>query len=295
MTGGVTTTTLRNHLAAKHPTVFSSGAGKQPHTLTIFGFGPARPCSDSCQEKITVSLAKLIVGNTLPISIMESEELIQLFEFLEPNYKVPCHVTMTRRLDSMKVKLEEQVKEELKNEAAAVSITADIWTSMANDAYFSTTASFITPEWTMKTPTLADVQLVERHTMSLISTTLNDLATKFAIDDKVLACVHDGASNMAHTSATNAWTDVGCSAHILHLSVTAALGINKVTNTALSNLVGASSRLVGHFSHSVLASQELQKKQTSMNMKPVNLIQHVKTRWNSVYMFEGLHKLRLVN
>jgi len=224
---GSTTTSLHNHLTAKHTTVFGNDTNKK-QTLDTFGFGPARPCSDSRQGNITVLLAKLIVSNTLPISIVASEELIQLLEFLEPNYKVPCRATMTKRLDTMKAKLEEQVKDELKNESAAVCITTDIHMHKQGERrlYLSMTASLITPDWIMKTLTLADVQLVERHTMSVISTTLDDLAAKWGIKNKVLFCVHDGASNMAHTSATNAWSDVSCSAHKLHLCVTAALGID---------------------------------------------------------------------
>lgn len=294
-TAGSSTTALRNHLSTKHPSVYSVGASRSP-SLGTFGFGPAKPCSESRQEKITELLARIIIANVLPISFVESEEVIQLFDYIEPNYKVPKRETMTKRLDFMKEKLASEVKKELEDSAAAVCITTDIWTSMANDAYLSLTASYITPDWVMKTPTLADAEITERHTMAVISTKLDNLADTWGIKDKVLVCVHDGASNMAQTSATNAWLDVGCSAHKLHLSVTSALGIDEVTNSALSKLVGASSRLVGHFSHSVLATNELEKKEVSMNMNPpVKLIQHVKTRWNSVYdMLNRLHKLRYV-
>lgn len=48
---------------------------------------------------------------------------------------------------------------DLKNEAAVMGLTMDIWTNMANDVYLSKTASFITLDWIMKTPTLANVLL----------------------------------------------------------------------------------------------------------------------------------------
>ena len=63
----------------------------------------------------------------------------------------------------------------------------------------------------------------------------------------------------------------------------------------ISKCVGAASRLVGHFAHSPLASGELDKRQLQMapDKQAVKLIQHVKTRWNSVYdMFERLVQLR---
>ena len=73
------------------------------------------------------------------------------------------------------------------------------------------------------------------------------------------------------------------------------MGIDKVTNTAISKCVGAASRLVGHFSHSPMACGELEKRQLQMepDKKPVKLVQYVKTRWNSVFdMFNRLVQLR---
>lgn len=77
--------------------------------------------------------------------------------------------------------------------------------------------------------------------------------------------------------------------------VSSGLGVDKVSNTAISKCVGAASRLVGHFNHSCLATTELMKRQKLMNNtdgEPKKLIQYVKTRWNSMYdMFERLTEL----
>ena len=76
------------------------------------------------------------------------------------------------------------------------------------------------------------------------------------------------------------------------------MGVDKVTNSMISKCVSAASKLVGHFSHSPLATNELEKRQQQMGImgdsgKPLHLVQHVRTRWNSVYeMFQRLVKLR---
>ena len=86
--------------------------------------------------------------------------------------------------------------------------------------------------------------------------------------------------------------------HKLHLAVTGAMGVDKVSNSTISKCVSAASRLVGHFSHSLLATTELEKRQQQMgvlgeNGQPLRLVQFVKTRWNSVHdMFQRLVKLR---
>lgn len=124
------------------------------------------------------------------------------------------------------------------------------------------------------------------------------MATKWSIDDKVSVVVHDGASNMKETGQNNNWRDVDCANHKLHLAVTGSMGIDKVSNTAISKCVAAASRLVGHFSHSPLAQMEMEARQLAMGIKgddgkALKLVQHVKTRWNSVFdMFQRLVKLR---
>ena len=100
---------------------------------------------------------------------------------------------------------------------------------------------------------------------------------------------------MRECGSGNGWTDIGCLAHKLHLSVTSAMGTDKVTNTAISKCVSAASRLVGHSSHSPMACGELEKwqLQTEPDKKPVKLVQYVKTRWNSFFdMFQRLVQLR---
>jgi len=124
------------------------------------------------------------------------------------------------------------------------------------------------------------------------------MASKWEIDDKISVVVHDGAANMKETGTANNWMDVDCANHKLHLAVTNSMGIEKVTNNPISKCVAAASHLVGHFSHSPLAELEMEAQQVSMGIKgdegkPLKLIQHVKTRWNSVYdMFQRLVKLR---
>jgi len=113
----------------------------------------------------------------------------------------------------------------------------------------------------------------------------------------VKAVIHNGASNMHETGRTNNWTDVSCSAHKLHLAVTGAIGVDKVSNLTISKCVRAANRLVGHLSHSPLATMELKKRQQQMgvireNGQPLHLVQYVKTRWNSVHdMLQRLVKL----
>ena len=189
-----------------------------------------------------------------------------------------------------------KVKEEMThNKSTKVTLTTDIWTSLTNEAYMSVTASYVDPQWRMRTLVLATVIMDECHTAEYISQCLTKTTNEWTITDQVMAVVHDGASNIKEVGQRNTWKDVGCAAHKLHLVVSAALGIDKVTNTPISKCVAACSRLVGHFSHSALATSELMKRQRAMeaDKTPRKLIQFCKKRWNSVFdMFQRLFKLR---
>jgi len=263
-------------------------------TMPITGFVKRRSCPDSRQERITEALAKVIAENMLPILIVESESVRNLLGMLEPGYKVPCRQTTTSHLEAMHRTVSNKLEEKLST-ADFISMTTDIWTSLANEAYISFTASYVDESWVLKSPVLSTVPIPERHTQTIIAEHLSDLAEKWAISDKVVACVHDGAANIKDAGERNKWTDVACAAHKLHLCVTTSMGIDKVTNNPVAKCVGAAARLVGHFAHSPMATTELMKRQATMSPDDPQrkLIQHCKTRWNSVFdMFERLVDLR---
>jgi len=286
---------MHSHLRSKHVGVLDSpvAASKSP-VVPITGFVKQHSCPDGRQEKISSAPAKVIAENMLPISIVESQSLRDLLALLDPGYKVPCRQTMTSRLESMHRTLSSKLQDTL-TATDAVAVTTDIWTSMANEAYISFTTSYVDLSWQLNSPVLSTVPIPERHTQAVIAEHLSDLASKWSITDKVVACVHDGAANIRECGGRNNWMDVNCAAHKLHLCVSASMGTDKVSNHPISKCVSAASRLVGHFAHSPMATTELMKRQSAMSPdKPQRkLIQQCKTRWNSVYdMFNRLVDLR---
>ena len=81
------------------------------------------------------------------------------------------------------------------------------------------------------------------------------------------------------------WTRVNCSTHILQLCI----GNGFKSNVSIDRAFGAACKLVGHFHHSTLATAELYKQQSQMNMDQQNLKIYCTTRWNStLYMIQHL-------
>ena len=84
------------------------------------------------------------------------------------------------------------------------------------------------------------------------------------------------------------WQSMKCTAHCLQLCLKAGLSIN-----IIDRLTGAAHKLVGHFKHSVLACEDLRKRQTQMELPEHKLIQECDTRWNSTYyMLKRLVEMR---
>ena len=64
-------------------------------------------------------------------------------------------------------------------------------------------------------------------------------------------------------------------------------------SSGISRLLEAGQKLVGHFKHSVEATEELKRRQVQMETGSKKLIQDCATRWNSsFYMLEHLVEMR---
>ena len=174
----------------------------------------------------------------------------------------------------------------------ACSLTTDIWSSCATEAYVTLTIHYLDDDWEMKAFVLETSGFPECHTSINIAEKLESIAEKYSITNKVTAVVHDNAANMVAAlhvfENKHGWESLRCVSHILQLCLIPALAISSI-----SRLVGAARKLVGHFKHSVLATEELKKREAQMNMTEMKLLQDCPTRWNSTfYMLERLVQLR---
>lgn len=92
----------------------------------------------------------------------------------------------------------------------------------------------------------------ERH---ILAEELKWIVQSYATGQKVHAAVHDQPANMelchAILSKDEGWDSLYCSSHCLKLCLKAGLGI-----AAMDILLDAARKLVGHFSHSVVATEE---------------------------------------
>lgn len=146
----------------------------------------------------------------------------------------------------------QQAKEkaqELIAKSSAVSITADMWTSINTDAYLAVTCHFIDEHTSLHSAVLGVLHFPDRHTAENMASVQSALMAQWGISTKVTCLVTDGAANMAACARDLHLRHTICVAHTLNLIVKKALA----ENTELSEIRLQCRRIVGYFKSSTTA------------------------------------------
>ena len=290
------TTNLRNHLASKHSTLYCPDnemtMTENRKTSTLDGFVRPAKCSEARAKNISDRVTNMIVQDLRPIRTVECDGFRNLMKFLEPGYVLPSRKQFTADINLKHATYKNHLKEKLREEAVFISLTTDLWTSIATESYITVTAHYIDNNWVLQAFVLETLPFPERHTGINIAQKLKEMVGEWEILDTVRMVSHDQGSNMKaameilHNELN--WQNLHCTAHCLQLCILAGFKINSI-----DRLLAAAKKIVTHFHHSVVASEALKQKQIEMNMPGKKLINSCVTRWNSTYeMLDRLLKLR---
>lgn len=299
------TTNMREHWRRSHGGVCERGeledrGSIRERQLTMGRFidRTARVCPVWKSEGANQLVVRWLWRNLRPLSIVSDEGLRDLLSFFEPGYRLPSRTYVAGQLRRRHAEARDKLKRLLVGQEG-ISLTSDIWTSRATQAFNTTTAHFINKEWSLQSFVLATVAFDGHHTGIRIADLLKATTRSFGIpDEDILAEIHDEAANAvlagrlleAGASENTSWKSEVCAAHRLQNCIKSALtGID-----ALDKLLAACRKLVGHFKHSALKTDALLKKQAALSKKPLKPVQDVTTRWNSVfYMLSRLIYLKV--
>lgn len=93
-------------------------------------------------------LAEWLCSDMLPYNIVASERFRKFVRFLRPDYKLPSEFYFRCTLiPDIYRRLKKLIMDLLDNQVEHCSVTLDVWTSDANNSYFSTTVHFIDEKW----------------------------------------------------------------------------------------------------------------------------------------------------
>lgn len=309
---GKGTTSLKNHLQRKHPEEYDlflkedsakkstdeiSRPGTSLQTVkrefkqTFFTeyMEKARMWDNTNPKSIKIDylIAEMLALSDLPFQYVEQLGFRRLMDHIVPNYVLKGRKYFTELVCS---ELYDKVSSKIKSmlqDFEKVSFTSDIWSdSSSGVSLLSLTCHGITKDFQRKNIVLKAEVLEERHTGDYISEIFLSMLEEWGLEKQNVHCmVRDGGSNMKRACSLSKIHNIDCTAHQLHLVVKEA--IKKVD--IISVLLAKCRKIAGHFNHSTMAKQELEKIQARLNQKVLNVLQDSPTRWNSSYhMLERL-------
>jgi len=208
---------------------------------------------------------------------------------IEARYSLPSDRYFSDTLiPEMYAKVKEKVTSLIK-EQGHVSITTDLWSSIAQDSYLSLTAHFINSNHERQQACLHAVPFDGSHTGERIASMITNCLQAWGIAEKLHVVVRDNGSNFVAGLREGNVPNIPCLVHTLQLVVKD----DCLAQPCVSALTAMARKLVGHYKHSNIACKTLQKIQEQLGCPKHRLIQDEPTRWNTTfYMLERLVEQR---
>ena len=127
-----------------------------------------------------------ISANSRPISVVEDAGLQQLFQYVEPAYRLPSRTQVASIVKKRHSSGKKNLTTLVEKEASFAAITTDAWTSRAVKSFATYTIHFIDSEWCLKSYVLATQVIDGRHTAINIAQHLRTVVKEFLPLDKVV-------------------------------------------------------------------------------------------------------------
>jgi hypothetical protein len=242
------------------------------------------------QETATRHFIKWIVCDLQPFTTAESPELHNFVECLNPQYRLPSRNQAKNLVMDRFTNAKVITSSILQDAPGSITLTTDIWTSVANDSYLGLTAHFIDSDWVMQHLTLTVEPLPNPHTGAVLKDTIMEILDEFGVTAKFHALVTDNAANMVKafelleeemfTRFNQQIYHIRCSAHIFNLAVQKGLGID---DDDVRKPINKLRICTGIIKRSPKLCQELEHLCGRTGETCLTLSTDVPHRWNSTY------------
>ncbi|XP_070399388.1 zinc finger BED domain-containing protein 4-like [Nothobranchius furzeri] len=143
-----------------------------------------RPNTESRKIALDQAVLNFIIKDCQPLSIVESEGFRGLIQALDPSYALPTRKTVKEMMAKKHAEELERVKREVQ-QAVAVSITADMWTSLNMEAYLALTCHYINDNMQLCTSVLGVKHFPQSHTADNLAQVKRGMVDDWAITNKI--------------------------------------------------------------------------------------------------------------
>ncbi|XP_023805548.1 zinc finger BED domain-containing protein 4-like [Oryzias latipes] len=237
------------------------------------------------KQAVDEAVVNMIIKDCQPLSFVENEGFRELLKLILPSYALPSRKTIKDLVSQRYEEEKEKTKKDLQS-AVAVTLTADMWTSMNMEAYLAVTGHYVDKEsQELYSSVLAVQHFPQKHTAENIATVKRSLMEEWGIAGKVRCLVTDAAANMAACARMLQIRHTICIAHSLNLIVRKSCD----QIPAITEIRNKTRHIVTYFRSSVTAKEKLTQIQQQLGTQGHKLINEVPTQWNSTYqMFERM-------
>lgn len=236
----------------------ASSSGKQQTVAeTLNGLTPISRSSNRWIQ-LTKSVCYFIAKDMQPYDTVNDAGFLKMLHTFEPRYLPPDRKSMACNYMPKLYETErKRVMELLKStDNGHYSITTDLWTSRANQAYYCVTILYITPNFTLSSHLLETKEFSDSHSAENVAMELRSILDQWELStENVVAATTDNYANVVRAIQINDWLNVPCFSHTLNLAVEKVLLLPKV-----SKAVARCRRLVSHFHHSSKSTYLLKTK-----------------------------------
>ena len=266
-TKNLNTSNMRHHLKTKHPEDYKEleakekqlAQEKERNSLGISGsnqptlinaFARSQPLAfDHPRAKETnKSIGEMIALDNEPFTVVNHIGFNRLMKLLESHYQLPSDKYFSETLiPEMYQKVYLKVKEGISS-ASHISITTDVWSSVAQDSYLSLTCNYITADFSRQQVCLA-APFNDHHTGEHIAAMINKCFHSWSVTSKVHVVVRDNGSNFVAGLRDAGIPNIPYLAHTLQLVVKNGC----LTQPAVVGQTAKARKLVGHYKHSNIA------------------------------------------
>lgn len=218
-----------------------------------------RPVSVTKSRMFDDQLAKMIVKQYCPFTIVESEKFRKFVQQVNPGYKLPSRKTISSRLiPELYEKCAQQVRDKLRNVRYAM-VGMNLWTLSGNEKYILMVAHYIDDEsCTLNSSMLDCFRYEEQHPPEKLAAQIKTILSEWGLGEKLITVVSDNAANVAAAIQSHSWSHIPCFANMLNAMMDDGLQL-------VSELCNKVDFIVEHFRKNQPAMKKLTTALVEMN------------------------------
>lgn len=277
LTTGVSS--LRKHLNEHHQ--LQPPSRNQRVTIRMHPFGEKE------QKEHTKYLLQWLICDLQPFTVVDNPYFRAFINHFCPRYTVPeRHQVKESIIDAFNSK-RTKIINELSQIEGRCSLTADMWTSINQEAFLGITIHYIDLNWHLCNFLLDIIPFNARHTGVNIAQGIRRVLGEFNISNKIIAlttdneaamlvCGRELAESFDDQFSSMTFAHYRCVAHVLNLGVKKGLEI-------ISDSVNKVHQLMTKIKNSTILCNELRDMCDAKKIKYLKPILDVDTCWNSTY------------